>query len=178
MTRPFLPLAAALMAGISCGSLCRISDLSVQVMLVIVLILISWILAFKKLSLIHPLLLLSIFLLGILDLNLYLNPHVGGDHIRNFAGGEKITAEGMICENPQVSPEKTELVVSASRIIRQGKYIPVSGRVLLNIREPYPFHYGDFIRFHTRLRIPRNFQNPGGFDYETHLRFRGILVRG
>ncbi len=178
MTRPFLPLTAALMAGISCRSLYRIPDLPVQVSLVIALILISLILTFKKLKLIHPFLLLSIFLLGILDMNLYLHPHVGGDHIRHFAGDEKITVEGMICENPQVSPEKTELVVSASRIIRNGKYVPVSGRVLLNIREPYPFHYGDFIRFHTRLRIPRNFHNPGGFDYETYLRFRGILVRG
>jgi competence protein ComEC len=178
MTRPFLPLAAALIAGISCGSLYRIPDLPVQVSLVTALILISLILTFKKLKLIHPFLLLSIFLFGILDMNLYLHPQVGGDHIRHFAGDEKITVEGMICENPQVSPEKTELVVSASRIIRDGKYVPVSGRVLLNIREPYPFHYGDFIRFHTRLRIPRNFHNPGGFDYETYLRFRGILVRG
>jgi len=173
MTRPFLPLAAALIAGISCGSLYRIPDLPVQVSLVIVLIL-----TFKKLKLIHPFLLLSIFLLGILDMNLYLHPHVGGDHILHFAGDEKISVEGMICDNPQVSPEKIELVVSASRIIRDGKYVPVSGRVLLNIREPYPFHYGDFIRFHTRLRIPRNFHNPGGFDYETYLRLRGILVRG
>ncbi|MCX5837001.1 MAG: ComEC/Rec2 family competence protein, partial [Deltaproteobacteria bacterium] len=178
MTRPFLPLAAALMAGISCGSLYRIPDLSVQVSLVIALILIFLILTVKKLKLIHPFLLLSFFLLGILDINLYLHPPVGGDHIRHFAGDEKITVEGVICENPQVSPEKTELVVSASRIIRDGKYVPVSGRVLLNIRESYSFHYGDFIRFHTRLRIPRNFHNPGGFDYETYLRFRGILVRG
>ena len=178
MTRPFLPLAAALMAGISGGTLYRIPDLLVQGSLVIALILIFLFLAFKKLELIHPVLLLSIFLLGILDMNICLYPHVGGDHIRHFAGDEKITLEGMICENPQVSPEKTELVVSASRIIRDGKYVPVSGRVLLNIREPYPFHYGDFIRFHTRLRIPRNFHNPGGFDYETYLRFRGILVRG
>ena len=49
MTRPFLPLAAALMAGISCGSLYRIPDLPVQISLVIALILISLILAFKKL---------------------------------------------------------------------------------------------------------------------------------
>jgi competence protein ComEC len=178
MTRPFLPLAAALMAGISCGSLYRIPDLSVQVALVIILILIFLLLAFNKLSLIPPFLLLSIFLLGILDLNLYLHPRIGGDHIRHFAGDEKIIAEGMICENPQVSPEKTDLVISASQIIQGGKYVPVSGRVLLNIREPLPFHYGDFIRFHTRLSIPRNFHNPGGFDYETHLRYRGILVRG
>ena len=59
-----------------------------------------------------------------------------------------------------------------------GQYLPVSGQVLLNVREPYPFHYGDAIRFHSRLRIPHNFGNPGGFDYERYLRFRGILVRG
>ncbi|MCX5821367.1 MAG: ComEC/Rec2 family competence protein, partial [Deltaproteobacteria bacterium] len=178
MTRPFLPLAAALMAGISFGSLYRIPDLPVQVSLVIVLILIFLILTFKKHTLIHSFLLLSIFLLGILDMNLYRQPYVGENHILNFIRSEMVSVEGVICENPQVSPEKTELVVSASRIIRDGKYVPVSGRVLLNIREPYSFHYGDFIRFHTRLRIPRNFHNPGGFDYETYLRFRGILVRG
>ena len=50
MTRPFLPLVAALMAGISCGSVYRILDLPVQVSLVIALILISLILTFKKLN--------------------------------------------------------------------------------------------------------------------------------
>jgi competence protein ComEC len=178
MNRPFLPLLAALMAGISCGSLHRIHDLPVQAVLLVALLVIALIVVFKKCKFIHHLLFLSIFLLGILDINLYLHPHVVGNHILNFIGSEKISIEGMICENPQVSPDKTELVVSVSRILRDGSYLPVSGRVLLNVREPYPFRYGDFIRFHTRLRIPRNFQNPGGFDYGQYLRFRGILVRG
>ncbi len=179
MIRPFLPLTAALMAGITCGSLDRIPDLPVLVFLVIVLLLIFLVRLYKKHELIRPFLLLSFLLFGILDINLHLHPYVGGDHIRRFVGDEKMAVEGMICENPQASPEKTELVVAASRIIRDGKYVPVSGRILLNVRlEPCPFHYGDFVRFHTRLRIPRNFHNPGGFDYETHLRFREILVRG
>ena len=42
----------------------------------------------------------------------------------------------MICENPQVSPERTELDRFASRILINGQYLPVSGRVLLNVREP------------------------------------------
>lgn len=118
------------------------------------------------------------FLLGNLMMNRYLHPEIADNHIQRFVGDEKLSIEGMICENPQVSPDKTELIVSASSILRDGADHPVSGRVLLSIREPYPFRYGDFIRFHTRLRIPRNFQNPGGFDYVKHLRFRGILVRG
>lgn len=178
MTRPFLPLVAALMAGISCGTLWRIPDLPVQVVLITALAMTSLIGIFKKRGVIHFLLLFSIFLLGIIDMNLYLYPHVGEDHILNFVNSEKMSIEGMISENPQVSPEKTELIISPSRILRDGQYHSTSGRMLLNVRAPYPFRYGDFIRFHTRLRIPRNFQNPGGFDYEKYLRLRGILVRG
>jgi len=49
--------------------------------------------------------------------------------------------------------------------------------MLLSIREPCLFHYGDVIRFKSRLKLPHNFDNPGGFDYESYLRSRGILVR-
>jgi competence protein ComEC len=180
MTRPFLALTAALMAGISCGNLFTFSDLPVQFSLLIALtlILLSRIWIKGKQAYFYFPLLLSIFLLGILAMNLYLDPPIAENHILRFVGDKKMSVEGIICENPQVSPEKTELVVSVSSILRDGSNFPVSGRVLLNIREPYPFRYGDYIRFHSRLRIPRNFQNPGGFDYEKYLRFRGILVRG
>ena len=180
MTRPFLPVAVALMAGISCGNLLQIPDLPVQLSLLVALALTLLSRMWTRHKLVHfyfPLL-LSIFFLGILAINMYLDPPIAENHILRFIGDKKLSAEGMICENPQVSPDKTELVVSVSSILRDGTYLPVSGRVLLNVREPYPFRYGDFIRFHTRLRIPRNFQNPGGFDYERYLRYRGILVRG
>jgi len=36
--------------------------------------------------------------------------------------------------------------------------------------------YGDRIRFTAKLRPPRNFRNPGAFDYESHLRGLGISV--
>ena len=180
MTRPFLSLAATLMAGISCGNFFTISDLPIQLALLITLtmMLISRVRIKHRQFHFYFFLLPAIFLLGILMMNLFLHPPIGEDHILKYVGDKKINVEGMICENPQVLPDKTELVVSVSRILRDGSYLPVSGRVLLNIREPYPFHYGDFIRFQARLRVPRNFRNPGGFDYEKFLRFRGILVRG
>ena len=111
-------------------------------------------------------------------MNIYLYPHIDKGHISQFIESGKINAEGAICENPQVSPEKTELIVCVSRILLNGQYLPVSGQVFLNVREPHPFHYGDAIRFHSRLRFPHNFGNPGGFDYEKYLRLRGTLVRG
>ena len=178
MTRPFLLLVSAITAGISFGSCCRIPDLPVQIALIAILAVTSFIWSFNRKIIAHLLLLFAVFLLGILDINLRLHPHLAEDHITNFAGSEKVSVEGLISENPQVSPEKTELVVSVSRMIRGAEYHPVSGNVLLTVRDPYPFRYGDFIRFHTRLKVPRDFRNPGGFDYEKYLRLRGILLRG
>ena len=39
-------------------------------------------------------------------------------------------------------------------------------------------HYGDRIRFMTKPRRPRNFRNPGAFDYESYLADRGIAALG
>jgi competence protein ComEC len=178
MTRPIIPLLTALVLGISFSNLFPIPDFPVQVCLIAALLLILLGL-FKKWGRLHRFALLcSLFALGILEMNLSLNPHLGNEHITKFLGDEKITVEGVVCDYPQVSPEKTELIVSASRILVNGQYLAVSGRVLLNIREPYPFRYGNVIRFQSKLRLPHNFHNPGGFDYERYLRFRGIMVRG
>jgi competence protein ComEC len=176
--RPFFPLLTALIAGITCGSFFAIPDLPAQLALgaTLSLLLLSRLRGWRPLFL--PLILIALSLLGLLEMNLLLWNSPGKDHIVFSLGEKKLSIEGMICENPQVSPEKTELVVSASRILRDGRAIPVSGRVLLNVRHPVSLRYGDVIRFHSRLRAPHNFNNPGGFDYERHLRFRGILVRG
>jgi competence protein ComEC len=178
MSRPVIPLVIVLMAGISCGYLFNIPDPLVQTTLTAALVITLLALTNKWGNVFYPALLLSLFLLGTLEMNIYLHPHLDQDHIIHFVGSEKINAEGVICENPQVSPEKTELIIFVSRILMNGQYIPVSGQVLLNVREPYPFRYGDAVRFQSRLRTPHNFSNPGGFDYERYLRFRGVLVRG
>ena len=38
------------------------------------------------------------------------------------------------------------------------------------------FHYGERIRFPAKLKLPRNFHNPGAFDYETYLAENGIAA--
>lgn len=50
--------------------------------------------------------------------------------------------------------------------------------MLLNVEGRREFKYGDVIRFKTRLKVPHNFQNPGGFDYVKYLRHKGVMVRG
>ncbi|MHB8828901.1 MAG: DNA internalization-related competence protein ComEC/Rec2 [Syntrophales bacterium] len=185
MRRPFVALTAALIAGISCGSIWIIPAFPILAFLYALLVASV---VFEGIEFQCPPLkkhaftfissLLSVFLLGIILIGLYLHPPLPKNHIVNFLDDGKITAEGIISENPVSSPEKTDLIVSVSRIIKGKGYLSASGNVLLSIRGENPFRYGDFIRFRARLGNPRSFRNPGSFDYEKYLRLRGILVRG
>lgn len=40
------------------------------------------------------------------------------------------------------------------------------------------FHYGEHLRFLAKLRAPRNFRNPGAFDYRSYLGDHGIAALG
>jgi competence protein ComEC len=178
MSRPIIPLLMAFMAGITCSFIFRVPDPIAQLCLLTFLSIILSMLITKKIRYLPFFVILSLFSVGALEMNRYLHPYSGKDHIRNFLDIEKSTVEGIICENPQISPEKTEIIVSAFRILTAGRYLAVSGRILLNIRDAAPLRYGDVIRFRCKLRLPHNFKNPGAFDYERYLRLRGIEVRG
>ena len=179
MQRPLIPLLTAFIAGITAGNLIHISDLAV-----ILLLFFSFIFLF--LSIIKkwrfPLLfflLISLFFLGILNINLYLYQKPGKADISLYTGKNKIAVEGLICKTPRVLPRKTDLIVSTTRIIKNGYDIPVEGKVLLSVKDnKQSFKYGDYIRAKTRLKKPHSFNNPGGFDYERYLLYKGIKVRG
>lgn len=79
------------------------------------------------------------------------------------------------------------LVVPVSSRIRLGIYSPHSGKMpneesaqesAGSDHQMRAFQYGERIRCVARLRPPRNFRNPGAFDYEGYLAERGIAALG
>ena len=75
------------------------------------------------------------------------------------------------------------LIVPIHSGIRINIYSPRANDVVLAdlaITSPLTqtFHYGDRIRFLAKLKPPRNFRNPGAFDYEGYLADRGIAALG
>jgi len=180
MPRPLIPLLFFLIAGITAGSFIHIPALPVMIFLVIfvLVLLVAAVRTWKILIMICVA--ASLFLLGILNINLYLYPHSSPVNILNYAGSkEKCAIEGIICKNPQVAPYGTVFILKTIRIIKGGATIPVEGKILLSVRGGNQLYkYGDLIRAKTRLKRPHNFKNPGGFDYEKYLKYRGIRVRG
>ena len=67
---------------------------------------------------------------------------------------------------------KTEAIV-----LDNGTRLPIHSGVRLGIYSASPmplFHYGQRLRLTTKLKLPRNFRNPGAFDYQSYLAANGI----
>lgn len=179
MVRPFSPLAAALACGILTGSYLHIEpSLAFSGLAILLIVVLISLFAGAK-DLVLYLLLASFFLLGATDIGRVVNLEVPPDHISRLAGKE-VYMESVVAEDPRISEDKTELIIQSTRVLAGFTGIPASGRVMVRVGEQEEGsmpQYGDLIRFRAKLRAPRSFRNPGGFDYERHLLFKGVRVR-
>jgi competence protein ComEC len=99
---------------------------------------------------------------------------------------------GSFGEIRQTLDVETETVKTAD-----GRAAPVHSGIQLSLYSPRPnngvqdnlpftetttgvgtFHYGERLRFSASLKLPRNFRNPGAFDYQGYLADRGIAALG
>ena len=177
MHRPLIPILLSYLLGLLIGYYTNIPQtflLSLTLIFVICFI-ITIVIKNKRLSLILPIIIFN--LLGILFLNSILSPHHKPNHIANYVGEEKIVLEGILYKPPQFSIQKTKLYLLLEKIIERDKTVIINGNFLLTVKEILKgFNYGDRVRFSTRISYPRNFNNPGGFDYQRYLALKGILV--
>jgi competence protein ComEC len=89
------------------------------------------------------------------------------------AEGETVTLEGCVVEPPAFYEDRERFVVElapgarfqASLWLKEGE-------------APPKFEYGQRLEFDARVRRPRNFENPGAFDYAGYLARRQIYWTG
>ncbi|HWX53954.1 MAG TPA: ComEC/Rec2 family competence protein [Verrucomicrobiae bacterium] len=107
-----------------------------------------------------------------------------------FLSGEPVEIIGHVTSDGAVLPgtglrERFDLQAETMRVNGTQSTLPVGIRatVFSNDTEEtealagaeFPrLSYGDRVKFTARLRTPRNFRNPGAFDYEGHLHGLGI----
>ncbi|HLA27881.1 MAG TPA: DNA internalization-related competence protein ComEC/Rec2 [Syntrophales bacterium] len=179
MQKPLIPIVIALIAGIATGYHRHFPELPLLAGLIIVFSLILAPAIRKGKVRLLFLASFAFFILGILNINLSLYAVPDAKHAIHQTGGGKLTFEGIVNEDPVLSPDGQVIIVNVRSIIGENGSLPAEGLIMLSLpRIEYPFKYGDIIRFKTKLRRPRNFNNPGALDYEKQLRGRGILVQG
>lgn len=99
-------------------------------------------------------------------------------HIGQYIDKGNLTLEGVVIETPLSYPDKKVLFIKCLRILKDKTYVPVSGNIRLSIPPDLKFQYGDYLRFHSTLKHVHNFNNPGGFDYESYMKLQGIYATG
>ena len=177
MHRPLIPILLSYLTGLITGYYITIPQTILIPLISLLLLFFIITIAIKKIQLSFILPIIIFNLLGILFLNCNLFPPLPPNHIANYVKEEKIILEGILYKPPELSLDKTKLYILSERIAENNKTIPINGRLLLTVKgKNEHLNYGDRLRFSARIRNPRNFNNPGGFDYKTHLALKGILV--
>jgi competence protein ComEC len=141
-----------------------------------------------------PLGLLALFAVGALTIQVR-PPGVTDDRLSAFAGGEEVFVTAHVVRGGKIrqapSGELRQSVdVEIEEVVKDDQSQAVHCGLRLGIYakepeqeydegEPVPmrvFHYGKRLRFAAKLRAPRNFRNPGAFDYRGYLADRGIVM--
>lgn len=178
MRRPLLYPLIALIAGIVIGDItslpCFLLLSGAALMLLILLISIR-----NKWNVVAFIFILFFMLIvGIFNIQRHQYLADNHQHIKHKADNGQLTVEGIVVKSEPLPPARNVLVVSSRRILKDHVYLPVSGNIRLTIPADLSFQYGDFIRFHTKIRRITGFKNPGAHNYERFLNRQGISVSG
>ena len=96
-------------------------------------------------------------------------------NIRKFSEGSMLSVEGHLVREAERFPDKMRLYVAVERAWEEGaREGSARGVIRLTMLHPDAFRLGDRVSFQGRIRFPRNFGDPGEFDYEGFMRREGI----
>ena len=177
MKRPLVPIVIFYILGLL---LAHYYLVSVQVMLTVSAICFFFfaLSIICKKSLLATMSALTLFsALGFIMLYPYTSAIHSQSEIMRFIGSSRVNIEGIIDETPNYANNRTRLYIRTTNVHDKKNSHKVNGRILLSLKEAHTqFRYGDRVRFFGALREPKNFQNPGGFDYVGYLAYRGITA--
>jgi competence protein ComEC len=140
----------------------------------------------------------AFFLAGALHIQLRGSTDAVDTSLQPFADGQPVemtahvTREGKFREGGSNEIRQSLDVETEEIIAESGKPIPMHSGVRLGIYSTRPeavpqaaeptttrlFHYGERLRLPVKLKLPRNFRNPGAFDYQGYLAANGISALG
>ncbi len=121
----------------------------------------------------------ALLLLAALRTSGRLDPQLGPGHVAWKATGRPVLLEAILVDRPRVRRSYTLLPVRARRIRSPRGGVPATGRVDLYLHGRAPrLRPGEILLVETRLRVPRNYGNPGERDRRALSFLRGVYVRG
>jgi len=136
----------------------------------------------------------TVFVAGALLIQVRSPNRLSDSGLLHFADGQEVlvtahvTAEGNLREEGsgdvrQSLDVETEEIATSSETVRtrSGLRVSIYGKRVTNetgasVSPVHLFRYGERLRFASKLNPPRNFRNPGAFDYQGYLEENGIVA--
>jgi competence protein ComEC len=104
-----------------------------------------------------------------------LNPTRSADSIRKLVDGSRVTIEGRVYRETEHEAYGDRIYVAVERAAEEGAALSkASGNVRIAVLGGGIFKLGDEIRLAARIHFPRNYGNPGEFDYAGSMARDGI----
>ncbi|MBN2225466.1 MAG: DNA internalization-related competence protein ComEC/Rec2 [Deltaproteobacteria bacterium] len=172
MRHPLPLITLALMAGIGLGVYLHIP---VEIPLLLALVSLILVLAFGNARFFFPISIALFFFLGTALVTSALQPGNDADSISDYSSRKNLAISGTVARAPRIETDATRIVLSDLMVKARGAWRPVGGKLQLTVGERISnVSYGDTLFFVGTVKKPRNFNNPGGFDYEFSLLRAGI----
>jgi competence protein ComEC len=172
-SRPIVALLIALICGIVLGS--RFSGHTAS-LLIIGFVSAGYIgikIIYKKRSALAPL--IFFIALGYISIQLWVSPNFSSNHVYFFSDEIRWQIAGVVDSHPVEFKYLKRFVLRADTLTHKDMSHRVTGKISVSIGGPGPeISKGDRIEFRSRLRKIRNFNNPGGFDYQRFMAFQNV----
>ncbi|MBW2516323.1 MAG: ComEC/Rec2 family competence protein [Deltaproteobacteria bacterium] len=113
--------------------------------------------------------------LGYVSIQPWVSPRLSADHIHSFSDETRWQVTGVVDSDPHDFAHLKRFVLQADTLKYKDAAYRVKGKIRVTVRGRGPqIARGDRVEFRSRLRRPRNFNNPGGFNYQRYMDFRNI----
>lgn len=171
--RPIVPLLIALISGIILGSRFPGHKAGLLVFLFFGAVLTGINIRRNRAAALTPIILFA--LLGYASIQPWVSPNLSPNHIQHFSDESRWQVAGVVDSHPVEFKYLKRFVLRADTLSHKKQSFRVTGKIRVTVSGPCAaFAKGDRVVFRSRLRAIRNFNNPGGFNYQRYMTFKGI----
>jgi competence protein ComEC len=172
-SRPIIALLFALMGGILCGSHFAGHVWGAALIMGVSAALAGYRIWRRQTGSWAPIILFAA--LGYVSIQPWVSPRLLADHVDSFSDETRWQIAGVVHSHPRDFTHLKRFVLLADTLRYKDTAYRVNGRIRVTMRGRGPeIARGDRVVFRSRLRRPRNFNNPGGFNYERYMAFKNI----
>jgi competence protein ComEC len=105
------------------------------------------------------------------------DPPMAAATVATLPDDRPIVLEGTLDREPERVRDVIRLYLRVERAAIEGtRPALATGRVRLTVLEPQPYRIGERLRVRARIRLPRNYGDPGEFDYEAYMAREGVTA--